>query len=119
MSVLECVTAATKAVIATGMVDAKRIGLIGHSWGGFGTAFVLTQTDMFAAGAAGRPADESGFELRRDLLEHWRARKRVTAEVGQERMEVPLWEDPGAYIRNSAVFSVNKMRISAAALRGR
>ena len=31
-------------------------------------------------------------------------------EVGQERMQVPLWEDPQAYIRNSAVFSINKMQ---------
>jgi len=109
MSVVECVTAATKAVIATGMVDPKRIGLIGHSWGGFGTAFVLTQTDMFAAGAAGGPLTNlvsSYGEI------YWNTGVPETshAEVGQERMEVPLWEDPGAYIRNSAVFSVNKMR---------
>jgi len=32
------------------------------------------------------------------------------AEVGQERLEVPLWEDPQAYMRNSAVFHVNKMK---------
>ncbi len=31
-------------------------------------------------------------------------------ETGQERMEVPLWEDPQAYIRNSAVFFVDKMK---------
>ena len=53
VSVLECVTAATKRAIETGMVDAKRVGLVGHSWGGFGTAFVMTQTDLFAAGVAG------------------------------------------------------------------
>jgi pimeloyl-ACP methyl ester carboxylesterase len=28
------VTAATKKVLETGMIDAKRVGLIGHSWGG-------------------------------------------------------------------------------------
>jgi dipeptidyl aminopeptidase/acylaminoacyl peptidase len=30
-------------------------------------------------------------------------------ETGQQRMEVPLWEDLPAYIRNSAVFNVHKM----------
>lgn len=31
-------------------------------------------------------------------------------ETGQQRMEVPLWEDTQAYIRNSAVFNVHDMK---------
>jgi len=31
-------------------------------------------------------------------------------ETGQQRMEVPLWEDLPAYIRNSAVFNVQNMK---------
>ncbi|SPE35273.1 hypothetical protein SBA6_420008 [Candidatus Sulfopaludibacter sp. SbA6] len=50
MSVLECVTAATKKVLDTGMIDPTRVGLVGHSWGGFGTSFGMTQSDLFAAG---------------------------------------------------------------------
>jgi dipeptidyl aminopeptidase/acylaminoacyl peptidase len=30
-------------------------------------------------------------------------------ETGQQRMEVPLWEDFAAYVRNSAVFNVHAM----------
>ena len=109
MSVLECVTAATKKVLETGMIDAKRVGLIGHSWGGFGTSFVMTQTDLFTAGVAGGPLTDlvsSYGEI------YWNSGTPETdhAEVGQERLEVPLWEDPGAYMRNSAVFHVNKMK---------
>ena len=109
MSVLECVTAATKKVIEGGMVDATRVGLVGHSWGGFGTSFVMTQSDLFAAGVAGGPLTDlvsSAGEI------YWNNGVPETshAEVGQERMEVPLWEDPQAYIRNSAVFHVNKMK---------
>ena len=109
MSVLECVTAATKKVLDTGMIDAKRVGLVGHSWGGFGTSFVLTQTDLFSAGVAGGPLTNlvsSYGEI------YWNNGIPETghAEVGQERLEVPLWEDPAAYLRNSAVFHVNKMK---------
>jgi dienelactone hydrolase len=109
MSVLECVTAATKKVLESGMIDPKRVGLIGHSWGGFGTSFVMTQTDLFAAGVAGGPLTDlvSSFgEI------YWNTGTPETdhAEVGQERLEVPLWEDPAAYMRNSAVFHVNKMK---------
>src|SRR5262249_32946029 len=32
-------------------------------------------------------------------------------ETGQERMDVSLWEDPEAYIRNSTVFQTNALRI--------
>jgi dipeptidyl aminopeptidase/acylaminoacyl peptidase len=109
MSVLECVTAATKKVLETGMIDAKRVGLIGHSWGGFGTSFVLTQTDLFTAGVAGGPLtnlSSSYGEI------YWNSGGPETnhAEVGQERMEVPIYEDPASYLRNSAVFHVNKMK---------
>ena len=31
-------------------------------------------------------------------------------ETGQQRMEVPLWEDLQAYVRNSAVFNVQNMK---------
>ncbi len=109
LSVVECVTAATKKVLESGKIDPKRVGLIGHSWGGFGTAFTMTQTDLFAAGVAGGPLTNlvsSYGEI------YWNTGIPETnhAEVGQERLEVPLWEDPQAYIRNSAVFHVNKMK---------
>jgi dipeptidyl aminopeptidase/acylaminoacyl peptidase len=109
VSVLECVTASTKKALASGMIDPKRVGLIGHSWGGFGTVFVMTQSDLFAAGVAGGPLTNlvsSYGEI------YWNSGQPETghAEVGQERLEVPLWEDPQAYLRNSAVFHVNKMK---------
>ncbi len=109
LSVVECVTAATKKVLESGMVDPKRIGIVGHSWGGFGSVFTMTQTDMFAAAVAGGPLTDlvsSAGEI------YWNTGVPETshAEVSQERLEVPLWEDPQAYQRNSAVFSVNRMK---------
>ena len=44
-----------KAAVATGVVDPKRIGLQGHSWGGYQTSFLVTQTNVFAAAVAGAP----------------------------------------------------------------
>ena len=109
LSVLECVTAATRKVIDTGMIDAKRVGLVGHSWGGYGTSFVLTQTDLFSAGVAGGPLtnlSSSYGEI------YWNNGVPETghAEVGQERMEVPVYEDPASYLRNSATFHVQNMK---------
>ena len=55
MSAVWCVVPAVKAAIATGIVDAKRVGLWGHSWGGYQTAFLVTQTNIFSAAIAGAP----------------------------------------------------------------
>ncbi len=108
LSALDCVTSGVKAVLAKGMVDPKKIGLVGHSWGGYETTFILTQTDMFAAGVAGGPLtnlSSSYGEI------YWNSGAPETnhVETGQERMEVPLYEDPQSYTRNSSVFYANKL----------
>ncbi|MGA2263068.1 MAG: prolyl oligopeptidase family serine peptidase, partial [Acidobacteriota bacterium] len=55
LSALDCVTAAVKRVIELGYADPKHIGLQGHSWGGYESSFILTQTDMFACVVTGAP----------------------------------------------------------------
>jgi dipeptidyl aminopeptidase/acylaminoacyl peptidase len=109
LSVADCVGAAVKRVIAMGVVDPARIGIIGHSWGGFDTVFLATHTTLFAAGVAGAPITDLVSNYGNH---HWSAGIAETdhIETGQQRMEVPLWEDLPAYIRNSAVFGVNNMK---------
>jgi len=108
LSVVECVRPAVAAVVAKGMVDAKRVGMIGHSWGGFDTAFMSTHTDVFAAAVAGAPIT--------DLVSNYGSHHFSSGiaetdhiETGQQRMQVPVYEDLAAYTRNSAVFAVNTM----------
>ncbi|MGD0781872.1 MAG: prolyl oligopeptidase family serine peptidase, partial [Candidatus Aminicenantales bacterium] len=52
MSAAWCVLPALEA--AAGVVDRSKVGLQGHSWGGYETAFLITQAD-FAAAVAGAP----------------------------------------------------------------
>jgi dipeptidyl aminopeptidase/acylaminoacyl peptidase len=106
LSVADCVTAAVKKVQEKGMVD--KVGVVGHSWGGFDASFLATHTSIFAAAVAGAPIT--------DLISnygdhHWSSGIAETdhIETGQQRMEVPLYEDLQAYIRNSAVFGVSTM----------
>jgi len=54
MSAVWCVIPAVKASIADGHVDATKVGLWGHSWGGYQTAFLVTQTDIFSAPSPAR-----------------------------------------------------------------
>ena len=37
------------------MIDRSNVGLWGHSWGGYQTAFLATQTSIFKAAIAGAP----------------------------------------------------------------
>ena len=55
VSAVGCVVPAVKAAIATGIVDPANVGLQGHSWGGYQTSFITTQTDIFKTAVAGAP----------------------------------------------------------------
>jgi dipeptidyl aminopeptidase/acylaminoacyl peptidase len=110
LSVLECVTAAVKKVVAAGVVDEKKIGVLGHSWGGFDSVFLATHSNLFAAAVAGAPITDLVSNYGNH---HWSSGIAETdhIETGQQRMEVPLYEDLPAYIRNSAVFNVQNMTV--------
>ncbi len=54
-SAVWCVVPAVKAAIATGLIDTARVGLQGHSWGGYQTTFITTQTKIFKTAVAGAP----------------------------------------------------------------
>jgi dipeptidyl aminopeptidase/acylaminoacyl peptidase len=109
VSVVECVGPAVKKIVSMGIADAARVGVVGHSWGGFDTAYLTTHTDIFAAGVAGAPITNLVSNYGNH---HWSSGIAETdhIETGQQRMEVPIYEDLPAYIRNSAVFNVQNMK---------
>jgi dienelactone hydrolase len=108
LSVADCVTAAVKKVEEKGVIDPKKVGVVGHSWGGFDAAFLATHTHVFAASVAGAPITDLVSNYGNH---HWSNGIAETdhIETGQQRMAVPLYEDLQAYIRNSAVFTVSTM----------
>lgn len=55
---LEDIEAAIRWLSRRPYVDAGRIGMAGHSYGGFMTAFALTHSELFAAGIAGAPVTD-------------------------------------------------------------
>jgi dipeptidyl aminopeptidase/acylaminoacyl peptidase len=102
VSAVACVTAAVKAAIATGVVDPKRIGLQGHSWGGYQTAFTVTQTDMFAAAVAGAPLTNmvSMYSL---IYKNSGGANQAIFESSQGRFLGSYLDNWEAYVRNSPV----------------
>src|SRR5690606_771982 len=80
--------------------DTTRIGLIGHSLGGYETAFIITQTDRFAAAVAG-----SGVF---NLVSFYFGLYNLSSHAEIFRVEQAIWrmknsffENPEAYLENS------------------
>lgn len=101
-SASDCVIAATKTIIETGLVDKTKIGLIGHSFGGYESNFIITQTGLFAAAVAGSGVSDftSGYlSMNREgkNSNSWRY------EYQQLRMGKSLFEDYKSYQNNSPV----------------
>ena len=109
LSVIDAVVPAVQRVIDMGVVDAANIGIIGHSWGGFDSAFLATHTKVFKAAVAGAPITDLVANYGNH---HWSSGIAETdhIETGQQRMQVPLYEDLQAYIRNSAIYTAHTMQ---------
>ncbi len=108
VSAVEAIVPAVEKVLATGMVDRERVGLIGHSWGGYQAAFVPTQTDIFAASVAGAPLTEL-VSMYLSIFWNTGDTDARIFEINQGRMEVPPWEDMDAYLANSPVFHIERL----------
>ena len=103
MSAVWCMVPAVKAAIATGVVDPRHIGITGHSWGGYQTAFLVTQTDIFAAAVAGAPLTDmvSMYSLVYKNSGGWNG---AIFESSQGRFKGGYWDNWDAYYRNSPIF---------------
>ncbi len=89
-------------------VDSSRVGLVGHSWGGYQTAFTVTQTDLFRSAVAGAPLTNL-VSMYNSIYWSTGGTDARIFEISQGRMEVPPWEDMDAYVANSPLHHVESM----------
>ncbi|MGV9004423.1 prolyl oligopeptidase family serine peptidase [Flavobacterium sp.] len=101
-SATECVVAATLKAVSVASIDSSKIGLNGHSFGGFETSFIITQTNIFAAALASAGIhDMISHSLTEDAphkSNNWRF------EHQQLRMKRSLYEDYAGYVANSPIY---------------
>lgn len=102
---------AAENAVAQGYVDAERWAIMGHSYGGYGTSSVITQTKRFkAAISMDGPANlTSGYGIGLNQDKVFSVPEGINfgamwSEGGQGRMGVPPWRDPQRYIDNSPLF---------------
>ncbi|MFC5345534.1 alpha/beta hydrolase family protein [Brevundimonas staleyi] len=110
------VWAIVEAAAAAGLVDPSRAALFGHSYGGHGALLVATQTDRFRTVIASAGAADYGTFSR--ATRHFAAvpedgyllGRAGWLEGGQGRMGGPAWSDPAAYVANSPLYLVDRIR---------
>lgn len=108
-SASECVIAATSSVCDLYPVDRSRIGLIGHSFGGYEANFTVTQTDIFRCAVSGAGISDymsSYFSEDKNFtnVSYWRF------ESDQRRMGYPFFENKEGYLLNSPVFHARNIK---------
>jgi dipeptidyl aminopeptidase/acylaminoacyl peptidase len=108
-SAVKCVLPAIQAVIDQGCVDEKAIGIQGHSWGGYQTAYLITQTTRFKAAAAGAPVSNmtsayGGIRWGSGLP------RQFQYEKTQSRIGGTLWQYPTRFLENSPLFYADRIK---------
>lgn len=120
------VIAAVDALAGKGVVDPKRVGVLGQSFGGYSTAAILAaRSDRFAAGIAMAGVygwiHSYGMPSQAQLLTpdgRDQSLEIKVVEAGQIQLQKPFWEDPEPYIRNSPIFHVEKIDAPLLMLQG-
>ncbi len=109
LSAKECLVPAVRKLIERNDVDPERIGLVGHSWGAYQTAFMLTHSDVFAAGVAGAPLTNM---ISMSMSVYWNSGQ-TNAHIfheSQGRMDQPFWTDLETYVANSPIFGIDDLK---------
>jgi dipeptidyl aminopeptidase/acylaminoacyl peptidase len=95
-------------LVERGIADPDAVALHGHSWSGYQTAQIITQTDLFACAVAGAPVSNMTSAYGGIRWESGRSRQ-FQYEMGQSRIGATLWNGLQRYIDNSPVFFADRI----------
>jgi len=105
---LKCVLPGIQMLVREGYINPEAIGIQGHSWGGYQIAYMVTQTNIFAAAEAGAPVSNmtsayGGIRWASGMV------RQFQYERTQSRQGGSLWEVPLRYIENSPLFWADRV----------
>ena len=108
-SALHSIVPGIESLVARGFVNPKAIGSAGQSWGGYQTAYMITQTNLFKAAMAGAPVANmtsayGGIRWGSGLA------RAFQYEKTQSRIGGSIWEYPMRYIENSPLFFADRVQ---------
>ena len=102
------VVAGAEALAKNNWVDAANMAIQGQSWGGYQVAYLVTQTNMFKAAAAGAPVSNMTSAYGGIRWESGRSRQ-FQYEQTQSRIGAAMSDSLRLYIDNSPVFFADKV----------
>ena len=107
-SAYNSVVSAAKHLAKLPFVDSAKMAIQGQSWGGYQVAYLVTRTKMFAAAGAGAPVANmtsayGGIRWGSGLS------RQFQYERSQTRIGASLWQRRDLYIKNSPLFSADKI----------
>jgi dipeptidyl aminopeptidase/acylaminoacyl peptidase len=87
-------------VIAMGVADPERLGVMGWSYGGYMTSMIITKTNRFKAASAGAPVTNMmSFNGTADI-----------PSFLPDYFEAEYWDNPQIYAKHSAMFNIKNAK---------
>jgi len=108
-SAMEYINSGVESLKKNPWVDTAHIGLQGQSWGGYQVAYLITQTNMYAAAWAGAPVANMTSAYGGIRWETG-VNRQFQYERTQSRIGATLWKKPELYIENSPLFQLPKVQ---------
>lgn len=109
LAALDCINSALDALSTYTAINKNKIGLTGHSLGGYETNFIATHSDRFAAFITG--AGYSDITSRYFSYDYHEQKPNHTRfETGQYEMNKPFSEDKQLYLKNSPINYVEMVK---------
>jgi dipeptidyl aminopeptidase/acylaminoacyl peptidase len=111
-SAYSCIMAGVLSVLDKGFVDKNNIGIVGHSWGGYQTAYLITQTNLFKTAVPGAPVANmtsayGGIRWGTGLS------RQAQYESTQTRIGGNIWQKTQNYLDNSPLFYLDQVQTPA------
>ena len=106
-SCYDAVVSGIEMLIREGIADKNRIGLQGHSWGGFQAVYLLTRTDMFCCAQPGAAVVDMIAAY--SAIRKGGSPRMFMYEITQSRIGKMLWDAPEKYVQNSSILNADRI----------
>lgn len=108
-SAYDCILSGVDMLVKNSWVDSTKMAIQGQSWGGYQVAYLVTQTNRFAAAMAGAPVSNM-FSAYGGIRWGSGMARAFQYEQGQSRIGQTPWQAAHLYQKNSPIFYAHQVQ---------